>query len=415
MKSARFSFAQARSVTGLLLVVGWACLPLAGSGARAENGRSLPISLGATQTVYLDYREQNQGVDNWSLSLASQSAAFKKEPNLGLRKVVRGTMKFGSSADQFLPFIWDQAKGKLYLDLNRNQDLTDDPGGEFSCSEPARSSSTYQSFPNVHLSFGSSGARHPVLADLHLYKYNEVGGSIAARSYWAGKVSLNGRDWQLGIIEDVASKAGSPEGGYLLLRPWAARDQSFDLQDGSLDGFHFSRDLFISGEAYRLDYTYLEQDGKPRYRLDLKPRQAELGELKVAGKFIKRLVLSGTKFTAVLDKPEQVVKVPVGTYSQCQVQLAQGGAEAYRESSRYGGSPGDKGTTVTATKPTVLTVGGPLTNSVAVNRHGRALDLGYQLLGVGGETYQLLGARRQPEFAAYRAGKQVASGKFEFG
>jgi len=60
-------------------------------------------------------------------------------------------------------------------------------------------------------------------------------------------------------------------------------------------------------------------------------------------------------------------------------------------------------------------VGGPLTNSVAVNRHGRALDLGYQLLGVGGETYQLLGARRQPEFAAYRAGKQVASGKFEFG
>jgi len=73
----------------------------------------------------------------------------------------------------------------------------------------------------------------------------------------------------------------------------------------------------------------------------------------------------------------------VGTYSQCQVQLAQGGAEAYRESSRYGGSPGDKGTTVTATKPTVLTVGGPLTNSVAVNRHGRALDLSYQLSGWG--------------------------------
>ena len=70
---------------------------------------------------------------------------------------------------------------------------------------------------------------------------------------------------------------------------------------------------------------------------------------------------------------------------------------------------------VSVTKPAMLAVGGPLTNSVAVNRQGRALNLSYQLLGAGGEASQLLGARRQPEFAAYRAGKKVASGKFEFG
>ena len=72
-------------------------------------------------------------------------------------------------------------------------------------------------------------------------------------------------------------------------------------------------------------------------------------------------------------------------------------------------------TQVSAASPAVLKVGGPLTNSVAANRHGRSLNLSYQLLGAGGETYQLLGARRQPEFAAYRADKKIASAKFEFG
>ena len=141
-----------------------------------------------------------------------------------------------------------------------------------------------------------------------------------------------------------------------------------------------------------------------------------MGELKLTGKYIKRLVLPGTKCTVVLDDPAPAVKAPVGSYSQCQVQLKQGGAEAYRETGvRFGGLSTDKVTVVNATHPAILTVGGPLTNSVTVNRHGRSLNLGYQLLGAGGETYQLLGARRQPEFAAYRADKKIASGKFEFG
>jgi len=416
MKNAEFNSARARSVTGFLLVVAWVWLALAAStSAGAEADRPPPASLAATQSVYLDYRELNYSVSYWGLSLATQSASFKKEPDLGVRKVVRGTMKFGSSTEQFLPFIWDQAGGKLYLDLNRNQDLTDDPTGVRSCSQPARYSNRYQTFTNVHLAFKTPMGSHDLLADLNLHYYRQLGGGISSRSYWSGKVSLQGREWQLGIVEDPSGTPGSPEGGYLLLRPWAAREQSFNLQDGSLDGFRFCRDLFFGEEAYRLDYAYLEQDGKPRYRIDIKAQRAELGELKLAGRFIKRLVLTGAKFAAVLDQPEAVVKVPVGTYRQCQVQLAQGGTEAFRESSRYGASPEDKGTTVTATKPAVLTVGGPLTNSVTVNRSGRSLNLGYELLGAGGETYQLLGARLRPEFAAYRAGKKVASGKFEFG
>jgi hypothetical protein len=416
MQDARFSFARVRSLTGSLVVAGGVCLAMGSTGPlHAGDNRLPPASLGATQTVYLDYRELSHSVNNWGLSLDAQTAAFKKEPALGGRNVTRGTLKLGSGTDHFLPLIWDQSSGKLYLDLNRNHDFTDDPGGVFTCTQPTRYASNYQTFTNIHLSFKTSGGSHPALVDLSLYRYSQIGGSIGSRSYWEGKISLQGRDWQLGIIENVTSRPGSTDSGYLLLRPWAARNKPFFLQDGSLDGFQFSRDLFFDGEAYHLNCAYLEQEGGPRYKVDLEKRQAELGELKLSGKYIKRLVLPGTKFTVVLDQPEPVVKVPVGSYGRCQVQLEQGGAQAYREATRFNYSPGEKATTVTVTKPAVLTVGGPLTNSITVSRRGRALNLGYQCLGAGGEAYTLLGARREPEFAAYRGGKKIASGKFQFG
>ncbi len=416
MKSARFKYRQARTVTASSLVFSGLWLAfVANIPLCAGENSAPPPSVSSTQSVQLDYRELDYPVASWNLPLGIQSAPFKKEPGFGLRKVLRGTLQFGNSSDQFIPFAWDQTSGKLYLDLNRNQDLTDDPGGVCSCSELTRYSPSYQTFTNVHLAFKTPKGAHPVLGDLHLYNYRQPNASVGSRSLWSGKISLQGRDWQVGIIENVSGKLGSMEDGYLLLRPWAARNESFDPQNGSLDGFRFCRNLFFGQQAYHLDYAYLQAAGAPHYRIDLADQPAELGELKLTGKFIKRIILPGAKFTVVLDAPAPVVKIPVGSYGQCQVQLKQGEAEAYRESARFSSSPTERVTQVNAANPAVLKVGGPLTNSVAVNRHGRSLNLSYQLVGAGGEAYQLLGARRQPEFAAYRADKKIASGKFEFG
>jgi hypothetical protein len=381
----------------------------------AGDSQTPSASVNATQTVFLEYRELGSEAMIWNLPLTIQSAPFKKEPALGLRKVLRGTLKFGSSSDQYLPFIWDYGRGKLYLDLNRNQDLTDDAGGVFTCTQPLQYANNYQTFANIRLSFKTRDGSHPALVDLNLYNYGQLTANAATRSYWAGKALLQGREWQLGIIEDAAAEPGLAEKGYLLLRPWTERDRAFNLQDGSLDGFQLCRNLFLDGQAYHLDCSYLQQGGSPRYRVALEERQAELGELKLSGKFIKRFVLPGSKFTVVMDAPEPVVKVPVGSYGQCQVQLKQGSGEAYRGVARLVTPHAADATKITATKSAILAVGGPLTNSVGVSRHGRALNLSYQLVGAGGEAYQLLGARQQPEFAAYRDGKKIASGKFEFG
>ena len=72
--------------------------------------------------------------------------------------------------------------------------------------------------------------------------------------------------------------------------------------------------------------------------------------------------------------------------------------------------------TVNEKQLAVLTVGGPLTNSVSVSRGGKYLSMNYQLVGAGG-AYQVVNQDRAhpPEFTVYQGDQKVASGKFEFG
>jgi len=67
--------------------------------------------------------------------------------------------------------------------------------------------------------------------------------------------------------------------------------------------------------------------------------------------------------------------------------------------------------------PTVLAVGGPLTNSASLTRQGGDLVMRYQLIGEGGQTYNLMNVDRSkpPQYAIYQGGEKIALGSFEFG
>jgi hypothetical protein len=384
----------------------------------------------AVHTVYLEYQEADRDPISWMMSVPKQSAPFGKEPDFGRRRVCRGRLPLGSKAEDAVPFAWDPGQGKLYLDLNRNGDLTDDPNGVFSA-RPLR----VQSFTNLHLEFKTTTGVRPLLADLTLFESGNptaVVVVLACRSFWAAKVTLQGREWQVGLIENAAgqtqggngvvylgaSRLGSAEGGYLLLRPWESRNQPFNLQDGSLDGFNFCRDLFLGHQAYRVDWACVRQDGAPKFKLELKERSTALGELRLTGKFIQRLILTGSPnlpvaapFTVVLDRPEPTVKIPLGSYSRCQIQLEAGGARACRS------APLAPAVFVGSSNLAVLTAGGPLTNSLDVAPQGGSLSLNYQLVGAEGAPYQL---RRQdshqyPGWVVYRKGKVIDTGRFQFG
>ena len=369
-----------------------------------------------TVTASLEYQETAFSVFNWGVSVTTQTVPFKKEP-AAAGKVVRGVLNFGGDASNSIPFVWQRDAGKLFLDLNHNQDLTDDAAGTFS--SRAETPLNYQSFTNVRLPLTTTQGRCRMLADLNFYDYGtRLNCNLSARCFWQGRVTLHGQDWQVGAIPSVWSeKKGNGNISFehhLLLRPWDKQNQAFNNDNGSLETVPFSQKLFFGGQAYQLDWQAAAPNGEVKPSLRFTEQSVALGDLKITGQYIQRLVLAGQTYQVVLDRPAATVKIPTGSYHQPNLRLEQGGTAAYLN---FNQPPSGSRISVDGKTPAVLSAGGPLTNSVIASRHGEDLRLDYQLIGAGGETYQMANENRShpPEFAIYKDGKKIASGKFEFG
>ncbi|OHB54495.1 MAG: hypothetical protein A2173_05745 [Planctomycetes bacterium RBG_13_44_8b] len=139
-------------------------------------------------------------------------------------------------------------------------------------------------------------------------------------------------------------------------------------------------------------------------------RQSEMGEIKLEGKNIQRLVLqSKGDSQETFKQPGESINLPPGEYKLYEVRL-QGGyiCHAWID-------PNTPSVTVTPQTPAVLKIGAPLKQSVEVERQGRVLTLNYKLLGAGGENYSFERRDKPPIFTVYKADKEIASGNFEFG
>jgi hypothetical protein len=381
---------------------------------RVEATAAANPQSGQVETAYLEHVEVGYSFINRGLPLLVRTTPFAKEPAFMGSKVVRGTFQPGGGVSNALAFAWDHAAGKLYLDLNRNLDLTDDPAGVFGCREKGYSRYS-QTFTNIHLSYKTVSGNREWLVDLNLYNYgSRPSCSAGMRSFEQGRVTLQGADWQVGVLEDPFGTSNPLESGYLLLRPWASRNDPFDTSDSSFVAFRLPRKLYVQNHGYRLDCTNELSGNNPRVKVQFAAEQPALGDLKITGDFIHRVVLDNNPYLVIIDDPQAVVKVPAGRYRQSGVWLKQGDAEAYRET---GNSRSEKWITVDEKKPAVLTAGGPLTNSVTLSRSGKHLRFSYKLLGAGGEVYQLKrqDRRQPPEFAVCQGDRKIASGKFEFG
>jgi hypothetical protein len=147
--------------------------------------------------------------------------------------------------------------------------------------------------------------------------------------------------------------------------------------------------------------------------LDSKKQPARLGELRVSGAFLDRVVLKGQNgATVVLDAKQNDLKVPADTYTLTEVRVKKGSAEAVADLRLN-----PRKIVVRENSVTNLIVGGPLTNAVSATRRGNFLRLGFRLVGADGLSYRLSREDRSkpPEFLVWRGDRKVASGKFEFG
>lgn len=379
--------------------------------ARAAADPAPPAAAGGPlHAVELEYQELESGVVNAGLTVQPQAVVFQKEPNFGSRRVIRRSLKIGDAAAPALAMAWDVNDGRLYLDLNRNLDLTDDTNGVFTC----KSRQAGQTFAGVRIPLDREAKRPPALVDLLLFDYGQaqvLGGTVMVRGFWQGKLSLGGREWQIGLLDNLV---GGTKPSHLLLRAWEKREEKFSLSDGSLEAVEWPTRLFFEAHAYDLKWQHHQVGTAARCRLELQERPAELGKLKLTGGHLGRVVLTSKEFTVVLPAPRSEAEVPVGTYERQSTWLEAGNAVAYRSTAGWSSGPSLK---VTTQQAAVLTAGGPLTNQVSISRRGRSLVFSYQLVGADGATYRLAreDRSRPPEFAVTQGTKQLAAGKFEYG
>lgn len=134
-----------------------------------------------------------------------------------------------------------------------------------------------------------------------------------------------------------------------------------------------------------------------------------VGELRIEGKSISRLVLRGEQ-EVVLDSPGEAARVPIGTYAAVAVHVDGGGPKQ-----EYKADAGPL--TVTEAGPNVLRAGAPLDNSVKLERLGTLLKLDYELTGVGGEVYKAvsLDHSKKPSFVITRGDREVHRDTLEYG
>ena len=398
---------RSQAATGSALMPA-ALLLLSGALAPAQPAPGGAATSRSASTVTLEYREISEVLVSRSVEVKRETSLFQREPKLPGKEVFRGLLQWGHTSEPPIAFIWDRSQGQLYLDLNRNRDLTDDAKGVFA----SGTNGPYQGFTNVSLPRATAAGLHPtrVRLDFRSYQPSAVNVSAGLCSYWEARVSLRGREWQFGLVEDASEPRKAVAPAYLLLRPWADRERAFNLSTSSPDFTEYSTNLFFGGQTYALDCRFESQGTPPGYRVAFIERPVRLGELKVNGAFLHRLILKEDRgLVAVLDQPEGTLKVPAGSYAVDEIWLRKGDAEAARfKAGRI---------TVDGQQPATLTTGGPLTNSVKVVSQGFDLSLRYELLGADGGAYHFPRPDREhpPEFAIFQGTNRLAADKFRYG
>jgi hypothetical protein len=133
------------------------------------------------------------------------------------------------------------------------------------------------------------------------------------------------------------------------------------------------------------------------------------GQLKIEGTHIARLLLQRDDgHTEEWSNLSGTIELPVGTYQVKQLSLQDGYTCQAGSLTKLGPIE------ISADAPTVLRAGGPLQQSIGVNRRGRMLILNYRLHGIGGEEYAPHSGAHA-KFTVYRGTTAIAAGAFEYG
>ncbi len=334
---------------------------------------------------------------------------FDKEPELGQNEIFRGALDYhGQTNDnRSVGFIWDKSQGKLYVDFNKDGDLTNDPNGIVEA-EGSRND-FFQNFPVFELSFSTENGicRYQVTANMQGYDFYRHA-DFRIRSGYSGKIELYGRQWVFGVNDRFKGSVG--------------HDSNFSVfptekdSTNRISSLTVPKSLFFDGRCYEVAFEFRKTDsGYPALWCTLTEKDVSLGTLRIEGKYVNQLVLGHDEMLVLPSLSEETCNVPAKHLSveQCSIKFDQNKPTA---------SPRGNMPVVVSSenKEMLLKIGGPLSNSVDIERSGKVLTFNYELVGVGGETYDaqqisMYNDAKKPSVAIYKGDLKLGGGEFEYG
>ena len=336
---------------------------------------------------------------------------FDKEPDTGGREVHRGVLHCDpAKPENDVIFLWDKSEGKLYIDLNRDGDLTNDPDGDLTTDNKDRGQYINQQFPEFQLSLTTDAGEHRYRLSARLTSYpGWQNANFTVSSNYQGTVELTGEKWGFRVVDALCGKIES--GDMISIWPKSASETN------RADSQRLPKTLFLYDRCYEVYFEFKAgDDNAPRLWCTLTEKDVPLATLKLGGKEIQQLVFGDSKMLVLPRLSEEGMTVPVGQF-QCK-QLA-----LKPQENRPAASPQDVreiAVSVAADTENVLKVGAPLNHTVKVERSGKMLKFNYELVGAGGEKYDYRAMTgysndNKPKVTIYKGDLQLASGEFEYG
>ena len=350
----------------------------------------------------LDYQTNGPSAE-FHLPLGESEIRFKKEPAYVGSQVVRSQFFVAPDRKDYIGFACDSEGNKLYLDLNRNLDLTDDPDGI----REGDSENWGQEFRNVTIPVEQGGCRREIAVDLQIY--GESWGRYTIRSSWGSDaVDIGGKTYRVAVVDDGDGKFTADDS--LFISPIGDEFEAVD--ETKIVELQVPVSLVLDGQPYALSYA-LSDDGKSM-ELSVVPGEEKLVDVELTGEGIERLVLQDGGKVALFLAPGPTISLPAGRYrAEAWVQIGEGDQTSLWKSRSVSLNVRE------GKNQEPWAVGGPLIGKLTHAMAGSCLTFDQAVTGGDDETYSLVSASGpalgKPKLRVMHEGAVIHVGEFEYG
>ncbi len=328
--------------------------------------------------------------------------SFKALPPDYPSDAATGAISIGEAKNDFIGYACDKNTQHVWIDINRNLDLTDDPSVHV-C--PVETEYINHHYADVEFDMPGEPARRYRM-DIRLNSLAKT--SFTVISGWEGFVELPTGKYPISITDNLN---GNIDSGDAVMIGYRGAETVESYRPGGICAAGNPSHLFIDGKNYAITYRFEPGAAGVDLLAEFHETSSPMLEAIVAGRHIDRMVLVGNQGTLFLDYPSATIAVPAGSYTLTRIILNAG-----KEDWKFESAPGHR-YVFEAGKPVIIEEGAPLSNSLDLHKGVFVVSTSYKLRDKTGATYEPVSPfdLPRPQLLVLKGGKQILSTNFEYG